>query len=170
MSLSARIAVMHHGHLAQVGTPEELYERPQSRFVASFLGDANFLPGTVVRGLDDGVCEVRVEGVGDFTLQNGKPHAVGARVDLSLRPERISLALEKPSATPSGTAFPAVVQESTYLGKAAHVRAMAGGHRLTIEVTYDEIGGALSRLEKGTPVWLFARHADALILEPEGSA
>jgi ABC-type Fe3+/spermidine/putrescine transport system ATPase subunit len=46
MSLSDRIAVMRAGCIEQVGTPEEIYHRPRSRFVAEFIGQANFLPAT----------------------------------------------------------------------------------------------------------------------------
>jgi spermidine/putrescine transport system ATP-binding protein len=166
MSLSARIAVMDRGRLAQVGTPEELYERPQCRFVASFLGDANFLPGKVTRTAS-GLCIVDVAGVAEFIVGDGGPLTMGAPVDLSLRPERISLSLEKPVGLLGGTTFPATVEESAYLGKSARVRARAGAHLLSIEVTYDEAGGTLSRLPEGTPVWLHVRSTDTLLLEAE---
>lgn len=168
LSLSDRIGVMNRGKLAQVGAPEELYERPENRFVASFIGDANFLPAKVTRVLDGNRCEVTVDGVGEFTSSMGVPCAVGKLLDLSLRPERISLSLERPTLIEGGTAFPATVMESTYLGKGAHVKATtAAGHALTIEVTYDEVGGALSRLGKDTPVWLFVRSTDTLLLPKE---
>lgn len=168
LSLSDRIAVMNRGKLAQVGTPEELYERPQCRFVASFIGDANFLPGIVKSHGAAGDCLVGVKSVGDFSLSNGgKSWAPGSSVELSLRPERISLSMEEPASTTGGTAFQAVVEESTYLGKGAHVKARAGDYAITIEVTYDEVGGALSRLGRGAPVWLFVRTTDALLLAKE---
>ena len=50
MSLSDRIAVMHRGRIAQLGSPVEIYEAPRSGFVASFIGDANFLEGRGARG------------------------------------------------------------------------------------------------------------------------
>jgi ABC-type Fe3+/spermidine/putrescine transport system ATPase subunit len=61
---------MNHGKLAQCGTPEELYERPQNHFVASFIGDASFLPGRIVKCAPDGECEVQVDGVGDFIVND----------------------------------------------------------------------------------------------------
>ena len=54
LTMSDRVAVMHEGLIAQVGTPEDLYDRPCDRFVASFIGESNFLPG-VVRGSEDGL-------------------------------------------------------------------------------------------------------------------
>jgi spermidine/putrescine transport system ATP-binding protein len=169
LGVSDRIAVMHQGRLAQVGSPAELYERPQGRFVASFLGDASFLPGEV-QSVEQGLHIVRVEGVGEFRLRNGKTFPAGTEVEVSLRPERVRLSLERPLESAAGISFPATVTESTYLGRSAKVQAVAAGHPISIEVTYDEVGGALSGLAKGTPVWLEVRHADALLLEKEDSA
>jgi spermidine/putrescine transport system ATP-binding protein len=170
MGLSDRIAVMNHGRLAQLGTPAELYEQPQNRFVASFIGDANFLPGRVMKCGADGTCLVQVDGVGDFTVDDGKARHPGSEVELSFRPERVALTLEERSNAGNGTGFAAVVEESTYLGKAAQVRANTGRHRIIIEVSYDEIGGALSRLKKGAHVWLYVRSADTLLLDAESAA
>jgi spermidine/putrescine transport system ATP-binding protein len=165
LGLSDHVAVMNCGRLSQVGSPRELYERPQNRFVASFIGDANFLPGTLMRCGSDGTCVVHVEGVGEFATPNPMECEAGTPVELSIRPERIRLSLEKPHGE-HGATFAAIVEESTYLGRGAHVEAIAGGHRIKIEVAYDEIGGALAHLAKETPVWLFARSSDILLLEP----
>ncbi|WP_407048072.1 ABC transporter ATP-binding protein [Methyloraptor flagellatus] len=89
MALSDRIAVMRGGEIVEVGTPAELYARPRTRFVASFLGRSNFLEGVVgaVRG---GVANVEV---GGRTIRHATPEPVapGACVTLALRPERIEL-------------------------------------------------------------------------------
>lgn len=170
LSVSDRIAVMNRGRLAQVGMPEELYERPANHFVASFIGDANFLPGSVIK-THEGGCLVKVEGVGEMPFVSGHPWTVGAEVEVSLRPERIRLSLEPPSADAGAAAFPATVVESVYLGSSAKVSAnVAEGRRVEIEVTYDEVGGALARLAKGTRVWLEVRHSDALLLAKEEAA
>ncbi len=169
LSVSDRIAVMESGRLAQVGTPEELYERPTDRFVASFLGDANFLPASVVFSEEEHSV-VHVDGVGEFRLPTTKCLPTGTPVDLALRPERIGLSLGQPTMANGDMLFPATVTESIYLGRAARVATLAGGHRLLVEVTYDEVGGGLSRLEKGVSVWLAIRSSDVLVMEqPEGS-
>src|SRR5262245_30972385 len=54
LTMSDRVAVMNEGLVAQIGTPEDLYDRPCDRFVASFIGESNFLPA-VVRGEEDGM-------------------------------------------------------------------------------------------------------------------
>jgi ABC-type Fe3+/spermidine/putrescine transport system ATPase subunit len=113
-----------------------------------------------------------VEGVGDFRLALAPAQSlpVGTAVDLSLRPERVSLSLDRPRENGACTTFPATVVESTYLGRSAKVQALAGKYPISIEVTYDEVGGALSALAKGTLVWLEVRHTDALLLEKEARA
>jgi spermidine/putrescine transport system ATP-binding protein len=86
MTMADRIAIMNAGKIEQLGTPSELYERPRTAFVASFLGISNLLPGTVsgpeAVKLDDGT-EVRL-GAGTLNGQTG-------RVAVGVRPEKIRL-------------------------------------------------------------------------------
>jgi iron(III) transport system ATP-binding protein len=81
LSIADRIAVMFHGQIQQIATPEDLYERPATREVAAFIGDAQFLPGEAADG------EVRTE-VGTLALLDP---AEGS-VDVLVRPEMIALA------------------------------------------------------------------------------
>jgi spermidine/putrescine transport system ATP-binding protein len=167
LGLSDRIAVMNQGRLAQMGSPAELYERPQNRFVASFIGDANFLPGRVMTCGTDGTCVVQVDGVGDFTVGGGKARVPGSEVELSFRPERVALTREERANAGDGTGFPAVVEESTYLGKTAQVRVHAGRHRIMIEVNHEGRGSSMSHLTKGARVWLYVRNTDTRLLDAE---
>jgi putative spermidine/putrescine transport system ATP-binding protein len=88
MEMSDRIVVMNRGRVEQVGTPIDVYEKPDSRFVASFLGHANLLPG-VVEQVSDGIACFRW---GDTVLRaTGAPTASGSTSALVVRPERMSL-------------------------------------------------------------------------------
>jgi iron(III) transport system ATP-binding protein len=80
LSLADTVAVLRDGRLEQVGTPEEVYERPQSQWVASFLGDADVLPGTARDGFAE--CEL-----GRFAVA---AELVGA-VELVVRPESVAI-------------------------------------------------------------------------------
>lgn len=85
MTLSDRIAVMNAGAIEQIGTPSDIYFRPETEFVASFIGDSNILRGTVA---DGGV--VSVPGFGPVACRLGG-HPVGANVSILLRPESLTL-------------------------------------------------------------------------------
>jgi iron(III) transport system ATP-binding protein len=82
-TLADRVGVLRAGHVEQIATPQQIYHRPATRFVASFVGAADFLPG-LVTGL--GI----VTEVGTFP--NREPLAAGARVDVMLRPDDITFA------------------------------------------------------------------------------
>jgi iron(III) transport system ATP-binding protein len=82
LSLAATVAVMREGRIEQVGTPEEIYERPRSRWLASFLGDADVLPGTA----RDGVVECELGRFGAAADLAGDVHVV-------IRPESVAIGL-----------------------------------------------------------------------------
>ena len=90
LTMSDRIAVMNEGLVAQLGTPEDLYDRPANHFVASFIGECNFLSGTV-QGFDGGQALLAVAG---NVLRANPPATLpaGAAVTLTVRPERIRFA------------------------------------------------------------------------------
>lgn len=83
-ALADRIAILHHGRLRQVGTPEEVFYRPQGRFVAEFVRTGNIWPGTVVRR---GPEQVELAVAGWTLIALGAPQAV--RVEACVRPEEI---------------------------------------------------------------------------------
>jgi spermidine/putrescine transport system ATP-binding protein len=89
LTMSDRIAVMHAGQVEQLGTPEELYERPTSRFVADFIGTTNLLHGEVA-GAGSGWTDVRLDS-GEICRIGSGDRAVGDVIDVSLRPESIRL-------------------------------------------------------------------------------
>jgi spermidine/putrescine ABC transporter ATP-binding subunit len=90
LTMSDRIAVVNEGIIAQVGSPDELYDRPCDRFVASFIGESNFLPG-VVRGFEDGLVVAECAG-GVVRAVASVSVAIGTRVTLTTRPERMRFA------------------------------------------------------------------------------
>jgi spermidine/putrescine ABC transporter ATP-binding subunit len=90
LTMSDRIAVMNDGLVAQVGTPEDLYDRPASRFVAGFIGESNFLPATVC-GLEGDIVVAECEGAVIRATCPVRP-AGGDKVTLTTRPERMRFA------------------------------------------------------------------------------
>jgi spermidine/putrescine transport system ATP-binding protein len=86
MTMADAIAVMSEGHIEQFGTPAELYERPQTAFVAGFLGVSNMLAG-VVGGSD----VVRLEGGGEVRVPPGVLAGRSGRVAVGVRPEKLRI-------------------------------------------------------------------------------
>ena len=118
MSLSDRIAVMNRGKVEQIDKPAALYEAPRSSFVAAFIGDTNFFEGTVTALIDENYCRVSVEDFGDIVCFNDKHIKAGAKVYLSVRPEKMHLTHEKPADLHGGklNVYEATVDQKIYQG------------------------------------------------------
>jgi ABC-type Fe3+/spermidine/putrescine transport system ATPase subunit len=120
LALASRIAVMNSGRVEQIGTPEDIYLRPQTHFVASFIGEANLLKGERSNGQVATVCGVVVADAGP-----------DGPVALVVRPESVRR-LGKGEAADMAVA--GTVEESVFLG--AHVRyvlALPGGEKLRVQ-------------------------------------
>jgi iron(III) transport system ATP-binding protein len=89
LAMSNRVAVMRDGRIEQVGRPREVYEAPQSRFVADFIGTSNFIEGVVERREDGAYTVATPEG--ELRVRSDSEFAVGAPVVVSARPEHLRL-------------------------------------------------------------------------------
>ena len=130
MTLSTRIAVMDAGEFRQIGTPTEIYEFPESRFVADFIGSTNMLEGRVSEASPDHV-DVDTD-VGPIFIDQGMPVHDGTRVWVALRPEKIRLAKSEEGALGRGR-MKGVVEEMGYLGDMSIYKVRVG--ESLIEVT-----------------------------------
>jgi putative spermidine/putrescine transport system ATP-binding protein len=122
LTMSNRIAVMHHGSIQQVATPQDLYERPDNAFVAQFIGESNRIRGTV-RAVNGPTCVVAVAG-GEVRALAVRIEGVGSASTLSLRPERV---LIDPSPERCPNVFDARVEELIYHGDHTRMRVRACG-------------------------------------------
>jgi spermidine/putrescine transport system ATP-binding protein len=160
LTMSDRLAVMHQGRIAQLGTPEEVYNEPADAYVADFLGVSNLMDAQVERaGNGQGPCHLRM---GDFTLQAqaGQLGATGA-VKLAIRPERIHL---RPHEAGGANCLPGMVERLVFLGSTTHVYVrLATGSALQALLRND--GGAVP-YSQGTPVSVDLP-ADALRVLPD---
>ncbi len=93
LSMSDRIAVMSDGEVQQVGTPHDVYEYPINRFVAEFIGDANFIPATVA-GFEADMLVCSTMAGRTLRVRNAGSHNAGDPVTLFLRPEKVLLHTE----------------------------------------------------------------------------
>lgn len=129
LSVADRIAILKDGQLAQVGTPAELYHRPATAFVASFIGQTNLLPGKVVSR--DGQ-QVRVKtSVGTLLASAPGTMPGGDEVTISIRPEQIRLCLDG-DICKAPNVFTGEVAETTFLGEATEHLLLINGTRLRV--------------------------------------
>jgi ABC-type Fe3+/spermidine/putrescine transport system ATPase subunit len=129
LTMSDRIAVMNRGQIAQVGSPQEIYERPINRFVTDFIGESNILTARVTR-LNGAGCTLAI---GDFVFQAPKREgiAVDAEVSLTLRPEQILLGDE--AETSGANKLRVRVIDSTYQGAIIRYRLDLAGQTVVAE-------------------------------------
>jgi iron(III) transport system ATP-binding protein len=125
LSLADEIVVMHEGRVAQQGAPRELYHRPATRFVAEFMGETNFIQGTV-HSADARGCQVRTAaGTLACATRGLEP---GTPVTLCVRPEALHLA-------PMGAPLQGRCAGSTYLGEMTqHVVETEAGQLKVLEI------------------------------------
>jgi iron(III) transport system ATP-binding protein len=113
LAVSDTIVVMNNAVVAQTGTPRELHERPATRFVADFIGEANVLPAQVGDAMDAGRVQVQV---GALTLALPGQAAAGEQRHVAIRPGRVRLHAAPADAAPADT-LPATVKRASYLGE-----------------------------------------------------
>lgn len=115
LGVSDRIAIMHEGHILQVGTSKEIYEKPVNQFVATFIGETNLFSG-VVSASDKQHIAVFVDGIGECVAPSNPAIQKGASVNISLRPERIEVSKNPPTAPVQGPVLEGIVDEIIYFG------------------------------------------------------
>ncbi len=113
MTLADRIGVMNGGQLAQVATPSDIYEQPNSRWVADFIGDVNLIEGQVI---SSALGQTIIESVAGGRVLVAHPGDAGASVTVALRPEKIQVDATAPSPASDGNCFAGQVMEVGYLG------------------------------------------------------
>ena len=129
--MSDRIAVMNDGRIEQCGLPTELYDEPATRFVADFIGESNFIEGTIER-IDGPAAWVGASGLGELRAPARPGIASGAAVALTVRPEKI-VAVEN-GVAPESNAVEGVVEDVVFVGEMRrYVVALPGGQRLVLK-------------------------------------
>jgi spermidine/putrescine transport system ATP-binding protein len=168
MTMSDRIAVFNHGQIEQLGTPEEIYERPKTSFVADFIGAANVLSARLLSA-ENGKVRVKLEDSVEIELPQpaSLPVPVGEAFKVAIRPERIAVRYRVENENPNGTVrIKASLLESVYLGNAHQIFIKPFGESgkplmsVSMETQHREKRGA------GSGVWMDVKPADVLLLEP----
>jgi spermidine/putrescine transport system ATP-binding protein len=145
LTMSDRIAVMSEGHIEQTGTPEQIYEEPETAYVADFLGVSNLMQAQA-DGASRGGCEIHI---GDFALvaARGNTSARGP-VRVVIRPERVLI--HGRDQGPENNCMPGMIQRVVYVGPVKHLMVtLASGE--TIQAMLPNRGESLT-YPQGTPV------------------
>lgn len=146
MTMASRLAVMSEGRIVQIGSPSEVYEYPNSRLCAGFIGSTNLFEGTVVEDEPDYIVVESEELESRLYISHGITGPVGMAVGISVRPERVSVSHARPDARYNWTR--GVVTDIAYMGSYSlyHVR-LPGGK--TVVSNLD----SASLMKEDAPAW-----------------
>ncbi|MFQ1064113.1 ABC transporter ATP-binding protein [Bordetella trematum] len=150
LAMSNRIAVLRAGRIEQVGTPADIYDKPNNRFVADFIGNTNLLP--VEAGASGGI---RIPDIG---IELGDLRLTPTPAFVSIRPERLRRIVD-----PVGVCVRAVLQEEIFLGDVVECSAVTASGRV-IHFKESRLQGA-ARLERGQTLHLSINPEDLVFVQ-----
>jgi putrescine transport system ATP-binding protein len=146
MTVASRVAVMDHGKMIQVDTPDRIYETPNSVYVADFIGDVNIIKGSAMP---------KGDGKYDIAWAEGQPKIIGSTnvtigsetpVYFAIRPEKIAISADKP--TDRANALQGRIEDIAYLGNISTYKVeLANGAMIKAQVANDR------RLARRTFTW-----------------
>ncbi|MEM7045250.1 MAG: ABC transporter ATP-binding protein [Pseudomonadota bacterium] len=159
LSMADRIAVMDQGQLLQVAPPAELYDRPNCRMVADFIGKTNFFAG-LAGDVTDGRLLVTADDLGELHLvDDGR--GTGA-VEISVRPEKIELLHDRPDG--ARIALSGIVDQHAFFGEASHIYVRLPSDRRIVCHRPHGRGDGEAVFEAGDPCWIVMDENDVRLL------
>ena len=126
LSISDRVVVMNAGKMEQVGTPFEIYNFPQTAFVANFVGTLNAIEAEVI---DPKANTLRIDGIQLQAANGFEGKKSGDKVMIAIRPERFSFASEQKKAN----VIDSVIENITFLGSIVRVQVIVGSHKFYMD-------------------------------------
>ncbi len=159
LTMSDRVAVMNAGDIEQIGSAQEIYERPETEFVADFIGVSNIIEGTV-ENVRDHISIISLGNAQIEVLSNGVNP--GDRVRVMIRPEKITL-----SQNGSGGLLRGRVASAVYLGESTQWRIVieSGQEIIVLEQNREASGSTQNRI--GQPVTISWEAQSAVMLRPQ---
>ncbi|MBW2607808.1 MAG: ABC transporter ATP-binding protein [Deltaproteobacteria bacterium] len=160
LSVADRIAVMEAGKLRQTASPTELYENPNSRFCADFIGKINLLKAEVA-GVEDGRLLVEIKG-GERKIKVPYDGEAQGEISIAIRPEKLRLSTQEPDG--EAIKFLVKLTNMVYYGNTSHVYVEnAGGLRLTVDFR-NEARATEPSVIIGNEMWVSWQPEDILVL------
>ena len=152
LTMSDRIVVMNNGRIEQIGSPEELYDKPVNKFVASFIGESNFLEGKVNSSQENTLSIVSEDGTAFKTTKNRKKE-VGEEVCVAVRPENLFFISEKQTSEDCNT-VEGVIEEEIYLGEIRKYKVRTSQTQvLSVKITMGAESNRFKRKDKVKVGW-----------------
>lgn len=141
MVMSNRLAVMNEGKIEQLGSPEEVYERPCTDFVASFLGASNLIGARVVERRASGYAQVKLDGGGVVSVPGDRLPQGRDTVKVGVRPEKVRLQASAGEAELGHNSLTGKVVSASYLG-VSHQYTIDGPGGATVTVYVQNLGAS----------------------------
>ena len=158
LSLAGRMAVMRDGQIEQLGTPREVYRSPANRFVADFIGETNWIEGTMGSQGSDGTRVLKTS-AGEFKTTHCNGHREGTEIWVGFRPEAVTI-----GSFPTNR-IATTIEQVNYLGEIEQYELNAGGGW---RIKAFEQNPATER-KSGQLLEVFIRPQDLFVLERTGS-
>ncbi len=158
LTMSDRIAVMSKGHILQVGSPRDIYDRPAERFVANFIGETNFLEGKLVSQAK-GQAKVALDAGATISAGVAAGHSPSGRVTVVVRPEHADIVADRKKAPLSGK-----LENIVYFGTDTHyhVKLSHGGEFV---VRHQNSHAGENEFKKGSTVGVTIEAGAAQVLK-----
>jgi putrescine transport system ATP-binding protein len=151
MTLATRIGVMRAGEILQVGSPTDIYEFPNSRYVADFIGSVNMVDGRLIEDEPDHVLIECPQFGGAVYVNHGVSAPPDAQVSVAVRPEKVQLSVERPEQ--AHNAFQGVISGIAYLGGATrYLIQLPSG--FTVQASVPNVFRHEEKFETNERVWL----------------
>ena len=164
LTMSDSVAVMNAGSVEQVGNPRDIYDHPATRFVADFIGTANFLP-VKVHSVQNGKTTVVLSGR-EILVPSRKGVHEGAHAEISLRPERLRLTRE----AEAGNCLPGTVVDSVFMGACTRFSVEVTEGLVLLAEQQNQKHGSTSEFHPGEPVWVHWGPSSATLLPGAAAA
>jgi len=165
MTMSDRIAVMAFGKVLQIDSPTSLYEVPQVKEVADFIGTINFFEGSVM-GKEGAATVVETQGLGRvYSTANGAQAPTSGSITVAIRPEKFNLTFRKPNVQQN--VVEGQLQAAAYLGDRSHYYVKVAGRDVPVAVASQNAQRQLQSVEddKHEQVWLTWDEDAVLLLD-----
>ncbi|MCL1827486.1 MAG: ABC transporter ATP-binding protein, partial [Candidatus Cloacimonetes bacterium] len=169
MSLSDKIAIVDKGEIVQVGPPDDIYERPNSIFSAFFIGDTNFISGTVTEIHSDYIA-IETEFINKtekviIDSACNQVVAVDEKITVSLRPEKIAISKKPPRAHADFNILRGIIEDILYLGTHTQYIVRVGDQNFKVfnqhkKVYFDDVG-----LDWEEEVYLYWHDTDTYVIK-----